>query len=146
MDDLSNEIAWDSYEFYTEQLFKLEEDHLSNMDKVTNVLQGGSYCNKQDHLEIFNKSLEVTSQLIVLYNKQLSSIQDMLIALSDEKDEQLKNPQKNQIDYIDWIELIKFKETRNYVQRVLENYNVYRYILEQKPITMKNFFKDNPLF
>ena len=57
-----------------------------------------------------------------------------------------KNPQKNQIDYIDWIELIKFKETRNYVQRVLENYNVYRYILEQKPITMKNFFKDNPLF
>lgn len=91
MDDLSNEIAWDSYEFYTEQLFKLEEDHLSNIDKVTNVLQGGSYCNKQDHLEIFNKSLKVTSQLIVLYNKQLSSIQDMLIALSNEKDEELKN-------------------------------------------------------
>jgi len=57
-----------------------------------------------------------------------------------------KNPQKNQIDFVDWIELIKFRETRNYVQRVLENYNVYRYILEQKPITMKNFFKDNPLF
>ena len=57
-----------------------------------------------------------------------------------------KNPQKGQTNYIDWIELIKFKETRNYVQRVLENYNVYRYILEQKPVTMKNFFKDNPLF
>ena len=57
-----------------------------------------------------------------------------------------KNPQKEQINYVDWIELIKFKETRNYVQRVLENYNVYRYILEQKPISMKNFFKDNPLF
>ena len=57
-----------------------------------------------------------------------------------------KNPQKNQINYVDWIELIKFKETRNYVQRVLENYNVYRYILEQKPISMKNFFKDEPLY
>ena len=57
-----------------------------------------------------------------------------------------KNPQKKQIDYINWIELIKFKETRNYVQRVLENYNVYRYILEQKPIKMKNFFKDDPLY
>ncbi len=57
-----------------------------------------------------------------------------------------KNPQKKQIDYIDWIELIKFRETRNYVQRVLENYNVYRYILEQKPIKMKNFFKDDPLY
>ena len=57
-----------------------------------------------------------------------------------------KDPQKKQIDYVDWIELIKFKETRNYVQRVLENYNVYRYILEQRPIEMKNFFRDNPLF
>ena len=52
---------------------------------------------------------------------------------------------KKQINYVDWIELIKFKETRNYVQRVLENYNVYRYILEQKPVSMKNFFKDAPL-
>ena len=57
-----------------------------------------------------------------------------------------KDPQKKQINYVDWIELIKFKETRNYVQRVLENYNVYRYILEQKPIPLKDFFKDNPLF
>ena len=57
-----------------------------------------------------------------------------------------KDPQKKQIDYVDWIELIKFRETRNYVQRVLENYNVYRYILEQRPIKMKDFFKDEPLY
>ncbi|MDC0647255.1 lytic transglycosylase domain-containing protein [Candidatus Pelagibacter sp.] len=57
-----------------------------------------------------------------------------------------KNPQKKQIDYVDWVELIKFRETRNYVQRVLENYNVYRYILEKQPIPMKDFFKDQPLF
>ncbi len=57
-----------------------------------------------------------------------------------------KNPQKKQIDYVDWIELIKFKETRNYVQRVLENYNVYRYILEGQPLKLKNFFKDEPLY
>jgi soluble lytic murein transglycosylase len=57
-----------------------------------------------------------------------------------------KDPQKNQVDYVDWVELIKFKETRNYVQRVMENYNVYRYILEKKPIEMKDFFKDFPLY
>ncbi len=57
-----------------------------------------------------------------------------------------KNPQKKQINYVDWVELIKFRETRNYVQRVMENYNVYRYILAQQPVTMKNFFKDQPLF
>ena len=57
-----------------------------------------------------------------------------------------KNPQKEQINYVDWVELIKFRETRNYVQRVLENYNVYRYILEKKPIKMKDFFRDDPLY
>ena len=57
-----------------------------------------------------------------------------------------KDPQKRQIDYVDWIELIKFKETRNYVQRVLENYNVYRYILKQEPVDIKNFFLNDPLY
>ncbi len=57
-----------------------------------------------------------------------------------------KNPQKGKINYVDWIELIKFKETRNYVQRVLENYNVYRYVLEQNPIKLKDFFKNDPLY
>jgi len=54
------------------------------------------------------------------------------------------NPQKGEINYVDWIELIKFKETRNYVQRVLENVNVYRYILSGKPVKIYNFFEDKP--
>ena len=57
-----------------------------------------------------------------------------------------KNPQKKQIDYVDWIELIKFKETRNYVQRVLENYNVYNYIVQKKPVEIIDFFKNKPLY
>ena len=52
------------------------------------------------------------------------------------------DPQKGKTNYIDWIELIKFKETRNYVQRVLENVNVYRYILSGKPVKIYNFFED----
>jgi soluble lytic murein transglycosylase len=51
------------------------------------------------------------------------------------------DPSKNKIDYVNWIELIKFKETRNYVQRVLENANVYRYILSEKPIKLESYFK-----
>ena len=34
---------------------------------------------------------------------------------------------------IDWIELIPFNETRNYVQRVLENVTVYRAKREEPP-------------
>ena len=56
------------------------------------------------------------------------------------------NPQKGKIDYVNWIELIKFKETRNYVQRVLENVNVYRYMLSGKPIKIYNFFEDKTLY
>ena len=51
------------------------------------------------------------------------------------------DPSKKKIDYVNWIELIKFKETRNYVQRVLENINVYKYMLNQKPVRLENFFK-----
>jgi len=28
----------------------------------------------------------------------------------------------------------------------MENYNVYRYILSQKPIFLKDFFRNNPLY
>ena len=44
------------------------------------------------------------------------------------------------MDYVDWIELIKFKETRNYVQRVLENINVYKYILRKEPVQIDSYF------
>lgn len=36
------------------------------------------------------------------------------------------DPRMGQIDMIDWIELIPFNETRNYVQRVTENVVIYR--------------------
>ena len=53
-----------------------------------------------------------------------------------------KDPSKNKIDYVNWIELIKFKETRNYVQRVLENANVYKYMLAGKPIKLESYFNE----
>ena len=36
------------------------------------------------------------------------------------------DPRTGKIDPIDWVESIPFSETRNYVQRVLENMQVYR--------------------
>ena len=37
------------------------------------------------------------------------------------------DPRDPMVDPIDWIELIPFEETRNYVQRVIENLHVYRH-------------------
>lgn len=39
------------------------------------------------------------------------------------------DPRRSHVDVVDWIELISFEETRNYVQRVLENLQVYRQVL-----------------
>jgi soluble lytic murein transglycosylase len=39
------------------------------------------------------------------------------------------DPRSASVDAIDWIERIPFDETRNYVQRVLENLQVYRALL-----------------
>ena len=36
------------------------------------------------------------------------------------------DPRTGEIDPVDWVEMIPFSETRNYVQRVLENMQVYR--------------------
>jgi soluble lytic murein transglycosylase len=39
------------------------------------------------------------------------------------------DPRRPHVDAVDWVEMIPFDETRNYVQRVLENLQVYRQIL-----------------
>ena len=41
------------------------------------------------------------------------------------------DPRDRGVDVVDWIETIPFSETRNYVQRVLENLQVYRHRLGQ---------------
>ncbi|TXN24240.1 lytic transglycosylase domain-containing protein [Methylobacterium sp. WL19] len=42
------------------------------------------------------------------------------------------DPRRTGVDPIDWVERIPFTETRNYVQRVMENLQVYRSRLEGK--------------
>lgn len=44
------------------------------------------------------------------------------------------DPRDPQIDPIDWIESIPIEETRNYVQRVLENLQIYRQRLAGRPV------------
>ena len=42
------------------------------------------------------------------------------------------DPRSPEVDAIDWVERIPFYETRNYVQRVMENLQVYRQRLDQR--------------
>ncbi len=47
------------------------------------------------------------------------------------------DPRSNSVDVVDWIELIPFGETRNYVQRVTENLQVYRHRLAGRPVPIE---------
>ena len=46
------------------------------------------------------------------------------------------DPRDNNVDPVEWIERIPFSETRNYVQRVLENLQVYRARLQGNKSTL----------
>ena len=40
--------------------------------------------------------------------------------------ERYGDPRDPKVDAVDWVEQIPFAETRNYVQRIMENVQVYR--------------------
>jgi soluble lytic murein transglycosylase len=46
------------------------------------------------------------------------------------------DPRGYEVDAVDWIELIPFSETRNYVQRVLENLQIYRHRLHGATVAL----------
>jgi soluble lytic murein transglycosylase len=52
------------------------------------------------------------------YNAGGGNVHDWIVAYGD--------PRDPKVDPIDWIERIPFTETRNYVQRIVENLHVYR--------------------
>ncbi len=49
------------------------------------------------------------------------------------------DPRRRDVDLIDWIETIPIYETRNYIQRVMESYYIYKLRLSEKPKTVLAF-------
>lgn len=56
------------------------------------------------------------------YNAGAGNVRKWVTAYGD--------PRRSEYEQIDWVERIPFPETRNYVQRVSENYYVYKFLLE----------------
>lgn len=47
------------------------------------------------------------------------------------------DPRDGEVDPVDWVELVPFSETRNYIQRILENVQVYRHRLTGEPAEIR---------
>jgi len=82
-------------------------------DASYNVELGTAYFH--DLMEQFGGALPLA---IAAYNAGPNRVRQWLAENGD--------PRTGQIDAVDWIELIGFGETRNYVQRVVENIVIYR--------------------
>ena len=82
-------------------------------DGVYNMLLGQSYL--QQLIDDFGGSYALS---IAAYNAGPGRVRQWL--------QQFGDPRGGTIAMVDWIELIPFEETRTYVQRVLENLQIYR--------------------
>lgn len=99
------------------QLAQLLSTSISNTaltaDPAINIRLGTAYL--KGLLNDFDGAVPLA---VAAYNAGPNRVREWLAANGD--------PRQPQADIIDWIELIPFGETRNYVQRVIENDVVYR--------------------
>jgi soluble lytic murein transglycosylase len=89
---------------------KLKKGSLTHA--ATNVSIGTRHL--KDLVDRFGGSMILAA---AAYNAGVNAVENWLITFGD--------PRNPSVDAIDWVELIPYFETRNYVQRVLENYYCY---------------------
>ncbi|MEZ5872488.1 MAG: lytic transglycosylase domain-containing protein [Nitratireductor sp.] len=83
-------------------------------DAAYNATLGAAYLSEQ--LDNFGNSYILT---FAGYNAGPGRVREWLDTYGDPRGKKIE-------DVIDWVERIPFTETRNYVQRVMENYQVYK--------------------
>ncbi|MCX7338610.1 MAG: lytic transglycosylase domain-containing protein [Alphaproteobacteria bacterium] len=87
-----------------------------------NVTLGTTYI--KDLLDDFGNNLILA---IAAYNAGPKAVNEWISVFGD--------PRDGKIDAVDWVELIPYHVTRNYVQRVLENFMVYKERLKSKAVS-----------
>jgi len=105
----------------TARKFKVEFDQRRLMDDVAYNAQLGSAELGSD-INDYRGSYILA---FVAYNAGRRRVQQWI--------QQYGDPRDPRVDPIDWIERIPISETRNYVERVLENVQVYRARLDNNP-------------
>ena len=99
---------------YVAQKFRAPfDEHRLLSDQIYNVQLGAAELG--DLLQDYRGSYILT---FVGYNAGRGRVREWIAKHGD--------PRDPKVDPIDWVEQIPFSETRNYVQRVMENLQVYR--------------------
>jgi soluble lytic murein transglycosylase len=90
---------------------RFREKHLGDEDY--NLRLGTAFI--QDQIDTFNGSYILA---LAGYNAGPGRAREWM--------EQIGDPRNPKVDPVDWIELIPVPETRNYIQRIMENLQIYR--------------------
>lgn len=90
-------------------------------DRKYNIKLGSYYINSL--LQKFDNSKIMA---IASYNAGPNAVKRWVNDFYDPRETQDIN------EVIDWIELITYSETRNYIQRIMENLTIYEYLLSKK--------------
>ncbi|MEX1107878.1 MAG: lytic transglycosylase domain-containing protein, partial [Dongiaceae bacterium] len=99
------------------------EESLLTRDGDYNIRLGSAYVSEL--LDRYGGSYILA---IAAYNAGPARVSEWIAEYGD--------PRGNDVDIVDWIELIPFSETRNYVQRVLENLQIYRHRLHGTTVAL----------
>lgn len=97
----------------TANKLKIKGKALPLCDPKTNVQLGSAHL--KELLNRYNGSMILAA---AAYNAGAHVVDKWLTQYGD--------PRESGVDVVDWVELIPYAETRNYVQRVKENYHCYR--------------------
>ena len=95
-------------------------------DSAFNVRLGSAYID-----QLYNRLNQSYLLSVASYNAGPGNVRKWIKIYGDPRT--LAQPD----DVIDWIELIPFTETRNYVQHVLENKQIYQYLMHNTPFTLE---------
>lgn len=94
-------------------------------DAAYNATLGAAYLSEQ--LDNFGNSYILT---FAGYNAGPGRVKEWLERFGDPRGKPIE-------EVVDWIERIPFTETRNYVQRVMENYQIYKTRLTGEPLDIE---------
>lgn len=98
-------------------------------DPIYNVTLGSDYL--ADMIDNYGGFYPLA---IAAYNAGPGNVRKWLDDIGD--------PRAGKLDIIDWVEMIPIYETRNYVQRVMETFYIYRLKQGQKPLTIVDITKN----
>lgn len=72
------ELAWETYEFYTNEIVKYEEIHINVLKTLKRFIDKNSNPQKYQRDRVKKKCNESCSKLFLLYQKQINALSDLI--------------------------------------------------------------------